>query len=1020
MTILPARMAFTGLFAFGLLSLPIHSFAEHIHAVSHRNLHGDISRRATTLPGNWTLQGCFTDNPAARTLTGSSFTNTTGMTQELCTAFCDTGSFIFSGVEFAQECYCGNEIENGGVNTTITDCSTPCVGNPQEFCGGASRLDLFSNGKTPPPPPITLPSFGLWDSLGCYNDSVNARTLTVGVGVDGPMTVQLCLDECVASGFPLGGLEFAAQCFCDVQIQNSGAPVTDGGCNMPCAGNSSEFCGGPNRLNVYNFTGVITTPPTPPAGGGGAAPAGPPPPPVTQGLPAGWKYSGCYVDDAFGRVLSDELPDNANTTVELCVETCSAANFTVAGIEFAVQCFCGNEMVNGAVIAPDQNDCNMLCGGNSSEACGGPNRLSVYSSQANVTLLPVPVVQNTSLPGNWQYQGCLTDDEATRVFPYQLFFTTNNSAEVCLNQCAAFGYPAAGMEFGDECWCGDVSDIQAAGATLAPATDCSVPCTGDPIHLCGGAQRLQLYEWVGTPLNLWHTPEVTGFYEFLVGGLTVPLIATLGINNKVTFLEKFGTGPPNSTGAYELDLSLVDDFGLTWREMHVQTDVFCSGAVVLPDKAGRVLNVGGWSLDSTFGVRLYTPSGSPGVNGTTDWEENNEELRLQNGRWYPGSMVMANGSVLVVGGEAGSNGSPVPTLETLPTQPGGNTTVFLDFLQRTDPNNLYPFLMVMPQGGVFIIYYNEARILDETTFATIKEFPIIPGAVTGGGGGRTYPLEGTSVILPQHAPYTDPVEVLTCGGSTPGPGLALDNCVLIQPEAENATWILERMPFKRVMTCMTALPDGTYLITNGANQGVAGFGLATDPELTALLYDPTLAIGQRISILNTTIVARLYHSESILLQDGRVLISGSDPNPDGGPFPEEYRIEVYVPPYLASGQIQPTFNVTETDWQYGQQYQITNVVTHQNAGTRISLLAAVSSTHGNSFGQRTLFPDFTCAGSTCTITAPPNAHISPPGWFQLFVLDGSTPSWSQWVRIGGDPAELGNWPQFPDFTTPGI
>ena len=56
----------------------------------------------------------------------------------------------------------------------------------------------------------------------------------------------------------------------------------------------------------------------------------------------------------------------------------------------------------------------------------------------------------------------------------------------------------------------------------------------------------------------------------------------------------------NSTGAYELDLSLVDDFHHAWREMHVKTDVFCSGAVILPDKAARILNVGGWSLTSTF------------------------------------------------------------------------------------------------------------------------------------------------------------------------------------------------------------------------------------------------------------------------------------------------------------------------------------------------------------------------------------------------------------------------------------
>ncbi|GJJ13871.1 hypothetical protein Clacol_008128 [Clathrus columnatus] len=939
------------------------------------------------------------------------------MTQELCTEFCDSGDWIFSGVEFGQECYCGNVTLNGGANVTFSDCNIACVGNAEETCGGSSRLDFFWNGKQPPPPPITVPSFGLWESLGCYNDSVVARTLSLGVGVNGEMTVEACLTECQNSGFPLA--------VCDTKFENGGAPSGDDGCSSPCQGNSSELCGGANRLNVYNFTGVLTIPPTPPAGGGGGgAPAGPPPPPVKTGLPPDWTYFGCFVDNAFGRVLVDEIPDNANLTVEECVSTCAAANFTIAGLEFAVQCFCGNEIISGGVEATDPDDCNMLCGGNSSEACGAGNRLSVYSSNTNLTLLPVPVPQNTSLPGNWQYQvrdvsSDLTN--GTRVFPYQLFFETNNSAEVCLNTCAAFGYPAAGMEFGDECWCGDVEDIAANGATLAPATDCSIACTGDPIHLCGGPLRLQLYEWVGSPpLNVWHTPEVTGWYEFFVPGVVVPLIATLGVNNKVTFLEKFGTGPPNSTGAYELDTSLVNDFDLAWRTMHVKTDVFCSGAVILPDKAGRVINVGGWSLQSTFGIRLYTPSGSPGVNGTTDWEENPQELTLQQGRWYPGTMIMANGSVLVVGGEAGSNGSPVPTLEILPPPAGGNTTVFLDFLLRTDPNNLYPFLIVLPGGGIFIIYYNEARILDEVTFDTLKTFPIIPGAVTGGGGGRTYPLEGTAVILPLHAPYTDPAEVLVCGGSTPGPGLALDNCVSIQPESDNATWALERMPFKRVMTCMTPLPDGTYLLLNGAQQGVAGFGLATDPELTALLYDPTQPIGQRISILNTTIVARLYHSEAILLQDGRVLVSGSDPNPDGGPFPEEYRIEVYIPPYLASGQIQPSFNISVTDWEYGGQYEITNVVTHQNAGTRISILGAVSSTHGNSFGARTLFPDFSCAGTSCTITSPPNAHIAPPGWYQLFVLDGNTPSWSSWIRIGGDPAELGNWPDFPDFTRPGV
>lgn len=98
------------------------------------------------------------------------------------------------------------------------------------------------------------------------------------------------------------------------------------------------------------------------------------------------------------------------------------------------------------------------------------------------------------------------------------------------------------------------------------------------------------------------------------------------------------------------------------------------------------------------------------------------------------------------------------------------------------------------------------------------------------------------------------------------------------------------------MPCMVALPDGTFMIMNGAHQGVAGFGLANDPNLDAVLYDPTLPVGQRMSKLNSTIVPRMYHSEATLLPDGRILVSGSDPqtnNPDGTvKYAEEFRVEV--------------------------------------------------------------------------------------------------------------------------------
>ncbi|KAL1646012.1 hypothetical protein SLS58_003432 [Diplodia intermedia] len=734
-------------------------------------------------------------------------------------------------------------------------------------------------------------------------------------------------------------------------------------------------------------------------------------------VPAGWELKGCYVDSVNARAMNNLQPDDADQTVESCVNTCIGLGYSVAGMEYGVQCFCDNYLRNGASEA-DSGDCSMACPGDSSEKCGAGDRLSIWSND-DLKIYQPPAAQNTSLPGNWEYVGCLLDSATARTFPYELVLEQNNTAENCLSQCSKYGYAHGGMEYGTQCYCGDASDIDAAGATLQDEADCNMGCSGNATYICGAGNRISYYRWGGDdPLYVWDYPEGNdaGEYSLLIGGVVIPLVSIPARNGKVVFVEKFGTGPGNSTGAYELDPTLVDDFSAAWRTMHVKTDVFCSGGVVLPDRAGRLLNVGGWSADSLEGVRLYWPDGVPGTAGTNDWEENVSELALQVGRWYPSAMVMANGSVLVVGGEDGSNGPPVPNMEVLP-RPAGGHLVDADFLSRTDPYSTYPFLAVLPSGGIFISYYNEARILDENSLTTIKELPNIPGAVNNFLGGRTYPFEGTAVLFPQYAPYTDPLRVLICGGSAPGQAPGLDNCVHITPDAPEDGWTIERMPSKRVISCMTALPDGTYLILNGASRGEAGFGLATGPNLNAVLYDPSKPLHQRFSVMANTTVARMYHSEATLMDDGRVVVSGSDPQDDR--YPQEYRIEVFTPPYILSGAARPTFTVSSNDWAYGD--TVTFTLTSATTGNiRVSLLGAVTSTHGNSMGQRTFFPAVSCSGTTCTVTAPPGKYVCPPGWFQVFVLDGPTPSHATWVRIGGDPAQLGEWPAYDDFTTPGL
>ena len=81
---------------------------------------------------------------------------------------------------------------------------------------------------------------------------------------------------------------------CGTAIANGGAPTPPGDCSMVCTGNSSEFCGGPNRLNVYNYTGTdLPSIIIPPVNGGGGN--GPPVFPVLSDLQVGWSYNACWV-----------------------------------------------------------------------------------------------------------------------------------------------------------------------------------------------------------------------------------------------------------------------------------------------------------------------------------------------------------------------------------------------------------------------------------------------------------------------------------------------------------------------------------------------------------------------------------------------------------------------------------------------------------------------------------------------------------------------------------------------------
>jgi hypothetical protein len=183
------------------------------------------------------------------------------------------------------------------------------------------------------------------------------------------------------------------------------AAATD--CSFVCPGNQFEYCGAGNRLELYLLNGTAVPTTTAP-GGGGTITSTPVSvtPPAQTGFPTGWTYQGCWVDGLNGRILNHQQPDSQALTQQSCVAACAAAGYTIAGMEWSVQCFCDTKIYNGGALAANQGDCNMPCSGNAAETCGAGSRMTLYSIGTPQVFHP-PSVQTTGLPANWVYKGCL-------------------------------------------------------------------------------------------------------------------------------------------------------------------------------------------------------------------------------------------------------------------------------------------------------------------------------------------------------------------------------------------------------------------------------------------------------------------------------------------------------------------------------------------------------------------------------------------------------------------------------------
>ncbi|KAH8807745.1 hypothetical protein F5884DRAFT_900089 [Xylogone sp. PMI_703] len=93
-----------------------------------------------------------------------------------------------------------------------------------------------------------LPSYDTFNSIGCYGDLGNSRTLRNGSLISDDMSVEECIQFGISGGWQYAGVENGNECYVGNTILNEAEPQ---GCNTPCAGAPDELCGGNSRINIY-------------------------------------------------------------------------------------------------------------------------------------------------------------------------------------------------------------------------------------------------------------------------------------------------------------------------------------------------------------------------------------------------------------------------------------------------------------------------------------------------------------------------------------------------------------------------------------------------------------------------------------------------------------------------------------------------------------------------------------------------------------------------------------------------
>jgi len=399
-----------------------------------------------------------------------------------------------------------------------------------------------------------------------------------------------------------------------------------------------------------------------------------------------------------------------------------------------------------------------------------------------------------------------------------------------------------------------------------------------------------------------------------------------------------------------------------FEDVSLSEDIFCSGLSILGD--GHLYATGGnqegWcGYQGLFVTHTLDPE-------LMEWTRRDD---MQEARWYPQNVSLADGSVAIFSGlDRTCTHTPVmelydPATDSLTVIPEGEID-----------HNLYPRMHLLSDGRIVRVGPNR----DTYVFTFGSGWEYLATTVHGG----TY--DGTTVKVPGKVD-----ELMLIGGSAAFPRKTAER---IDMTVESPAWVATAdMNFERSHADALILPDRRILMMGGGTLDLYG-----SPVLNPEIYDPDT---ETWTVLPAGVFPRMYHATTVLLPDGRVLTAGQD-NGAGA-----FTAEIYEPDYLFRGP-RPVIDSAPEEMYYGQAFEIETA----NAADieEVALVKLSTVTHSVNSGQRYVGLETRMADSgTLNVFTPQHGNLAPPGYYMLFLVDGDgVPSESTMVKLGPAVLEL--------------